>query len=110
MKVIDLFAGAGGFSTGAVLAGCKVVWAANHWQLAVNTHQANHPEAFHLCQAEYRQQKAEKIAKYQIDYRKDNAERLRKYNREYMRKKRAGKRPKDIVARRPWHEQEAMKL
>lgn len=50
MKVIDLFAGAGGFSTGAVLAGCKVVWAANHWQLAVNTHQANHPEALHLCQ------------------------------------------------------------
>lgn len=50
MKVIDLFAGAGGFSTGAVLAGCRVVWAANHWQLAVKTHQENHPEAVHLCQ------------------------------------------------------------
>ena len=30
MKVIDLFAGAGGFSEGAKQAGCKVVWAANH--------------------------------------------------------------------------------
>lgn len=50
MRVIDLFAGAGGFSTGAAMAGCRVVWAANHWQLAVTTHQQNHPEAFHLCQ------------------------------------------------------------
>ena len=50
MKVIDLFAGAGGFSTGAVLAGCRVVWAANHWQLAVKTHADNHPETIHLCQ------------------------------------------------------------
>jgi hypothetical protein len=67
-------------------------------------------KCLYQSQAEYRQQKAEKIAKYQIDYRKDNAERLRKYNREYMRKKRAGRRPADIMARRPWHEQEAMKL
>lgn len=50
MKAIDLFAGAGGFSTGAKLAGCEVIWAANHWQLAVDTHRANHPGAFHLCQ------------------------------------------------------------
>lgn len=50
MKVIDLFAGAGGFSTGAQLAGCNVVWAANHWPDAVEWHSKNHPEAMHLCQ------------------------------------------------------------
>jgi DNA (cytosine-5)-methyltransferase 1 len=50
MKAIDLFAGAGGFSTGARMAGCEVVWAANHWQSAVEIHAANHPEAQHMCQ------------------------------------------------------------
>ncbi|MGB1951693.1 MAG: DNA cytosine methyltransferase [Marinobacter sp.] len=50
MKVIDLFAGAGGFSTGAQLAGCDVVFAANHWPDAVEWHSKNHPEAMHLCQ------------------------------------------------------------
>lgn len=50
MKVIDLFAGAGGFSTGAVMAGCDVVWAANHWPAAVAVHAANHPETIHACQ------------------------------------------------------------
>lgn len=50
MKAIDLFAGAGGFSTGAVQAGCEVLWAANHWPAAVEIHKANHPEATHICQ------------------------------------------------------------
>lgn len=50
MKAIDLFAGAGGFSTGAVQAGCEVLWAANHWPAAVEIHKANHPEAQHICQ------------------------------------------------------------
>lgn len=50
MKVIDLFAGAGGFSTGAVMAGCRVVWAANHWPAAVQWHAANHPYTAHACQ------------------------------------------------------------
>ena len=50
MKAIDLFAGAGGFSTGAAMAGCNVVWAANHWQAAVDVHSANHPETAHACQ------------------------------------------------------------
>lgn len=50
MKVIDLFAGAGGFSTGAVMAGYEVVWAANHWQSAVDIHALNHPGAEHVCQ------------------------------------------------------------
>lgn len=50
IKVIDLFAGYGGFSTGAEQAGAKVVWAANHWQHAVDTHARNHPTAEHSCQ------------------------------------------------------------
>lgn len=50
MNAIDLFAGAGGFSTGATMAGCNVVWAANHWQAAVDVHSMNHPGAVHACQ------------------------------------------------------------
>lgn len=50
MRAIDLFAGAGGFSAGAAMAGCEVVWAANHWPLAVQYHAANHVEAMHVCQ------------------------------------------------------------
>lgn len=50
MKAIDLFAGAGGFSTGATMAGCSVVWAANHWPEAVQVHANNHPGTIHLCQ------------------------------------------------------------
>lgn len=50
MKAIDLFAGAGGFSTGATMAGAQVVWAANHWPLAVQYHTVNHPDALHICQ------------------------------------------------------------
>lgn len=50
MRAIDLFAGAGGFSTGARMAGCDVVWAANHWQSAVDIHALNHPDAQHACQ------------------------------------------------------------
>lgn len=50
MKAIDLFAGAGGFSTGAAMAGCNVVWAANHWPAAVEVHARNHPCTEHACQ------------------------------------------------------------
>lgn len=50
MNAIDLFAGAGGFSTGATMAGCRVVWAANHWPTAVQWHAANHPGTQHACQ------------------------------------------------------------
>ncbi len=50
MKAIDLFAGAGGFSTGATMAGVKVVWAANHWPAAVQVHANNHPGTQHVCQ------------------------------------------------------------
>lgn len=50
MMAIDLFAGLGGFSTGAELAGIEVVWAGNHWPEAVEIHAANHPGAQHACQ------------------------------------------------------------
>lgn len=50
MKIADLFAGAGGFSEGAKMAGHTVVFAGDHWPDAVRCHSANHPEALHLCQ------------------------------------------------------------
>lgn len=50
IRAIDLFAGLGGFTEGARQAGISVVWAANHWAAAVDTHAANHPETEHVCQ------------------------------------------------------------
>ncbi|MBP7616313.1 MAG: DNA cytosine methyltransferase [Steroidobacteraceae bacterium] len=50
MIAIDLFAGAGGLSTGAIMAGFSVRWAANHWPVAVYWHAVNHPEVAHACQ------------------------------------------------------------
>ncbi|KLN54718.1 DNA cytosine methyltransferase [Variovorax paradoxus] len=50
VDVADMFAGLGGFSEGARLAGCRVVWAANHWRAAVDMHALNHPETEHACQ------------------------------------------------------------
>jgi len=47
---VDYFAGAGGWSTGATMAGARVAAAVNHWPRAVETHRANHPEAVHHCQ------------------------------------------------------------
>lgn len=52
----DLFCGAGGTSTG-LLEACKELGlklklvAINHWQLAIETHSANHPWADHLCES-----------------------------------------------------------
>lgn len=50
MNAIDLFAGLGGWSTGAKQAGVNVLWAANHWPSAVEWHAANHPNTTHVCQ------------------------------------------------------------
>ncbi|WP_136032503.1 DNA cytosine methyltransferase [Microbacterium sp. PF5] len=47
LTVTDLFCGAGGSSSGLVEAGYKVVIAANHWALAIESHQMNHPETDH---------------------------------------------------------------
>jgi DNA (cytosine-5)-methyltransferase 1 len=49
-KAVDLFAGWGGFTEGAEQAGVEVVYAANHWPLAVEAHAANHPRTHHVCQ------------------------------------------------------------
>lgn len=49
LTAADLFCGAGGTSIGAELTGCaRVVFALNHWQVAVNTHSANFPGARHV--------------------------------------------------------------
>ena len=75
MNAIDLFAGAGGFSTGAVLAGCQVLWAANHWPIAVEWHTTNHPGTVHACQdlqqADFRDAPAHDILL--ADLREENA-------------------------------------
>jgi len=49
-KVADFFAGLGGFSEGAEQAGACAAFAANHWREAVTWHEANHPDAEHVCQ------------------------------------------------------------
>jgi len=50
LSAVDLFAGVGGSSEGARMAGVNVKWAANHWPLAVHYHRLNNPQAEHLCQ------------------------------------------------------------
>ncbi|MFG2022286.1 DNA cytosine methyltransferase [Streptomyces sp. NPDC048825] len=45
--IIDLLCGAGGSSTGLVEAGHELILGINHWQLAIDTHSANHPNAEH---------------------------------------------------------------
>jgi len=54
-NVVDMFCGAGGESTGIMQAAfeqdIKVnLLAINHWELALETHAANHPYANHLCE------------------------------------------------------------
>jgi len=49
ITMIDLFCGAGGSSTGAVDAGVRVIYAVNHWPIAIESHNANHPETLHDC-------------------------------------------------------------
>ncbi|MFD8117032.1 DNA cytosine methyltransferase [Streptomyces microflavus] len=50
LTLTDLFCGGGGSSTGAALVpGIEVRMAANHWKLAVDVHNENHPNADHDC-------------------------------------------------------------
>lgn len=54
IEIIDLFAGAGGGTQGAVEALRSLgmdarITAINHWQTAIDSHKANHPEIKHLC-------------------------------------------------------------
>lgn len=45
----DMFCGAGGTSSGVKKAGAEVKMAMNHWEMAIETHNTNHPEADHDC-------------------------------------------------------------
>lgn len=49
LDAIDLFCGLGGSSTGLVEAGFRVRVALNHWDRAIESHSANHPDTEHLC-------------------------------------------------------------
>ncbi|WP_308284316.1 DNA cytosine methyltransferase [Phycicoccus mangrovi] len=49
LTLTDMFCGAGGSSTGAVsVPGVEVRVASNHWSLAIETHNTNHPDADHI--------------------------------------------------------------
>lgn len=50
VRALDFFAGAGGWTEGARRVGVEVVYAANHWVKAVDTHRRNHPGVRHVCQ------------------------------------------------------------
>jgi len=62
---IDLFAGLGGWSSGARAAGVQVRWAAKHWPVAVEWHSANHPDTQHGCQ-DLHQAKCEQVPAHDI--------------------------------------------
>lgn len=48
ITVSDYFCGAGGSSTGAIaIPGVRVAMAVNHWDLAIETHNTNHPDTDH---------------------------------------------------------------
>lgn len=54
IKAADLFCGAGGTSTGAQMAADRAgirldLTAINHWDVAIETHSQNHPQARHVC-------------------------------------------------------------
>jgi DNA (cytosine-5)-methyltransferase 1 len=54
IQAVDLFCGAGGTSTGLRLACDRLGYelnllAVNHWDIAIATHSANHPNAAHMC-------------------------------------------------------------
>ena len=49
ITAFDGFCGAGGSTTGLKAAGIEVLHAANHWQLAINSHNTNHQEVNHTC-------------------------------------------------------------
>jgi len=56
INAADLFCGAGGTSTGLLLAAAELgldvnLLAVNHWNLAIDTHTRNHPGVRHLCES-----------------------------------------------------------
>ncbi|MDR1791267.1 MAG: DNA cytosine methyltransferase [Propionibacteriaceae bacterium] len=49
LTITDMFCGAGGSSTGAIqVPGVEVRTAMNHWDLAIETHNTNHPQTDHV--------------------------------------------------------------
>ena len=55
-NVVDMFCGAGGESSGIMQAALEQemkvnLFAINHWEVAMETHAANHPYANHLCES-----------------------------------------------------------
>lgn len=49
LTITDMFCGAGGSSTGAIQnPGISVKTALNHWQKALDSHNANHPDTIHV--------------------------------------------------------------
>ena len=50
LRFVDYFAGIGGFTLGAQLAGHRTVMAINHAPVAVEYHQRNHPDVLHACE------------------------------------------------------------
>lgn len=56
VRAVDLFCGAGGTSRGLLLAANELgleldLLAINHWNIAIDTHSANHPDARHLSES-----------------------------------------------------------
>jgi len=54
IRMVDLFCGAGGSSSGMKRAASRLrrrlhMTVINHWQCAIQTHRANHPDVEHLC-------------------------------------------------------------
>ena len=49
LTATDFFCGMGGSSTGLARVGYDIALAANHWDRAIETHSANHPDTEHLC-------------------------------------------------------------
>ena len=47
ITVTDMFCGAGGSTTGAVMAGAEAKLALNHWKRAIETHNTNYPGTLH---------------------------------------------------------------
>lgn len=72
--IIDLFSGAGGVSTGFENAkDCKVIAAVNHDEIAISSHEANHPDVFHFVEdiKHIQMEKLQKIVAYaKIQYPK----------------------------------------
>lgn len=50
ITLTDMFCGCGGSSEGArQVAGVRVQYALNHWELAIQSHNTNHPDTHHDC-------------------------------------------------------------